>query len=647
MRDRKIKFTSALSAMLFLLAAFICLTSVTVSAQTVETGDIIYSRLPVAPNTSGTIWAVRQDGTNDRQIVGGSQPRLSPNNRYLLFRRSQFPSEPYRFGQLFVRDLTTGSETLLITYSDFLVGYDFTPDSMQIVYDDPQFSGIHKINRDGTGQIAVGGSSVADDFPVVRMSDGFIAHHRFDSFATSGIYTLTANGATQQLVPNTLNNLYPSWSPDGQFIAFGSGSLFSVHPYLINNLFKIKPDGSGKVPLTNLATNNNFGTGFVWTANGAKIIVPANLNNVAGLYSVNADGSGAPVLIPTTVGANPDFVGAIAAGQTGGGGNFQLLQSVIAAGGETSGGGNYSMTSTIGEAVAGIGSTGGVYDLTTGFWGGGQSNAPLGRTPFDFDGDGKSDVSVFRPANGVWYLLQSSAGFTGAAFGFETDKLVPADYDGDGKTDLAVYRGGTWYLNRSSLGFTGITFGDGSDIPQPADFDGDGKSELAVFRPSNGTWYVLNLVNNQFSAVQFGQSGDKPVVGDFDGDNKADYAVFRPSSGAWYLQRSGLGFTGFLFGAPTDTPVPADYDGDGKTDVAVFRPSSGTWYLQQSTAGFTGIAFGIATDLPAPADYDGDGKADVAVYRGGSWYLNRSTAGFTGVAFGTATDKPVPNAFVP
>ncbi len=55
MRDRKIKFTSALSAMLFLLAAFICLTSVTVSAQTVETGDIIYSRLPVAPNTSGTI----------------------------------------------------------------------------------------------------------------------------------------------------------------------------------------------------------------------------------------------------------------------------------------------------------------------------------------------------------------------------------------------------------------------------------------------------------------------------------------------------------------------------------------------------------------------------------------------------------------
>jgi hypothetical protein len=87
---------------------------------------------------------------------------------------------------------------------------------------------------------------------------------------------------------------------------------------------------------------------------------------------------------------------------------------------------------------------------------------------FDFDGDNKADISVFR--QGSWYLLQSTAGFSAAQFGISTDRLVPADYDGDGKSDLAVYRGGTWYLLGSQTGFTATQFGINNDLPVPAAF---------------------------------------------------------------------------------------------------------------------------------------------------------------------------------
>lgn len=221
------------------------------------------------------------------------------------------------------------------------------------------------------------------------------------------------------------------------------------------------------------------------------------------------------------------------------------------------------------------------------------TNPVPARRFFDYDGDARADISVFRPAEGTWYISNSSNGLLrSASFGLPTDRLVPADYDGDGKTDIAVYRDGFWYRIYSLTNqFVATQFGSAGDIPVPADFDADNKADLAVFRPSEGNWYRVNSSSGQFVAAQFGTNGDKPLIGDFDGDGKADLAVFRSSSNTWYIQRSGdNSFFATVFGTNGDIPVPADYDGDGKTDVSVYRPSAGDWYRINSTNNqFTGI----------------------------------------------------------
>jgi hypothetical protein len=276
------------------------------------------------------------------------------------------------------------------------------------------------------------------------------------------------------------------------------------------------------------------------------------------------------------------------------------------------------------------------------------------RNASDFDGDGLSDLAVFRPTDNNWYARQSSNSTTFIRqFGASGDRLAPGDYDGDGKTDVAVFRpsSGTWYsLNSSNNSLRVRQFGTAGDVPVPGDYDGNGLTDVAVYRPSSGTWYITMGINDVIRAEQFGATGDRPVPGDYDGDGKTDLAVVRSSNNVWYIQQSGVGsLRALAWGASGDVAVPADYDGDTKADVAVFRPSDGGWYILRSTLNqFSGQLWGTAGDVPAPADYNGDGKADIAVFRpsSGYWYILQSGSNtLHAEQWGTSGDVPMPASY--
>ncbi len=282
----------------------------------------------------------------------------------------------------------------------------------------------------------------------------------------------------------------------------------------------------------------------------------------------------------------------------------------------------------------------------------GEASKVNSNTHADFDGNGKTDISIFRPSVGEWWYLRSSDSTNRAfQFGAGTDKIVPADFTGDGKTDIAVWRpaSGEWFILRSEdNSFYSFPFGTNGDIPLTGDFDADGKADAAIFRPHTGEWFIQT--SSQGTVIEiFGTNGDIPQVGDYDGDGKADIAVYRPSVGEWWINRSG-GVTALQFGSSGDKPVAADFTGDGKTDIAVWRPASGEWFILRSEDfSYYSVPFGVSTDIPAPGDYDGDGKTDIAVFRqaGATWFINRTSQGMLIQTFGSGGDYPAPAAYIP
>ena len=113
-------------------------------------------------------------------------------------------------------------------------------------------------------------------------------------------------------------------------------------------------------------------------------------------------------------------------------------------------------------------------------------------TPFDFDGDGRSDFVVYRPSSSLWYQLSSNTyNFELTSFGIPGDVPLPSDYDGDGRTDVSIFRpsSGDWWYRASGTGTQlAVHLGSAGDRFVPTDFDGDGKTDFVIYTPSNSVW---------------------------------------------------------------------------------------------------------------------------------------------------------------
>jgi hypothetical protein len=216
-----------------------------------------------------------------------------------------------------------------------------------------------------------------------------------------------------------------------------------------------------------------------------------------------------------------------------------------------------------------------------------------------FDGV-RTQIASFK--DGIWWIKDHDAlTYVTVYYGTTDDiPLSSADFDGDGKSDIAVYRPtGIWYWKRSSDNVDDSAFwGASGDIALPFDFTGDNSTDVVVWRPSNGGWYL----SPSTTLTMLGLPGDIPVPGDFNGDGSVQPAVFRPSTQEWYLDSSTATHT---FGLSTSKPFVGDFNGLGIDRICVFDNVSGegvwtvygnapttTWYIK-TASGFELADFSI------------------------------------------------------
>jgi subtilisin len=234
-------------------------------------------------------------------------------------------------------------------------------------------------------------------------------------------------------------------------------------------------------------------------------------------------------------------------------------------------------------------------------------------------------IGVFRPITGGWYMDDGNGVWSGCGvdecfgpFGVSGDLPVAGDWLGTGVTNVGVFRPGTgrWYIDLDGNGIWSGCDLDGcwgeyglrGDLPVAGDWNGNGTESIGVFRPSTGMWYLdngngtWNGCGTDMCIGPFGAPGDLPVAGDWTNTGTAKVGVYRPSTGMWYLDDGNGTWNGCgtdicigPFGASGDLPVAGDWTNTGTVKIGVFRPRTGRWYLDTGSGTWSGCETDICS----------------------------------------------------
>ncbi|MEQ9465721.1 MAG: S9 family peptidase [Haliea sp.] len=182
------------------------------------------------------VWQVPWAGGEPRQLtkpdsISASTPKFSPDGRYLAYLEAAGDED---YSQVFVLNRNGGEVRQVTDVAGGVIEYDWAPDASHLVVS--SFVGAAQPNAAGTAP-----PLVIDRFQFLEDGVGYLAGAR----RHLSIVDLST-GSTRQLTSGKQDHWLPSWSPDGQHIAYVSKAREDSDRNMDSDVFVILASGEGE-----------------------------------------------------------------------------------------------------------------------------------------------------------------------------------------------------------------------------------------------------------------------------------------------------------------------------------------------------------------------------------------------------------------